>query len=267
MLAERGVRIRSTKQPSAETDRPGEPTIDSYNIFTVRHLAQLHTERIAGAEVPVIDFAADGADVGIVNYGINNLFSVAKAFRQLGRTVQIIDSPAQVRAARCLVLPGMGAFPDGMDELRQRDLVSAIVERAAAGTPILGICLGLQLLFTESEEFGNHRGLDLISGKVIMIQPKVSLKIPQIGWNRLTLRDPSHPLFTDLPPDGEIYFAQSYYPVPNHAEASVATTTYGDQEFCVAVHKDNLFATLFHPEKSGEVGLTVLKNFCNHYKI
>lgn len=264
----RAKKIRTrTIQPAAVTKMPDEPNLENYTWYTTRQLAEEREAAKAPIAGPVEIIKTTQADVGIVNYGINNLFSVAKAFAAIGKTVRLIETPDQIKTVKCLVLPGMGAFADGMDELTQRGLVEPIKQAAAAGLPILGICLGMQLLSTESEEFGHHRGLDLIPGKVVMIRSNELVKIPQIGWNTIITESPANPLFTDLAAASEVYFAQSYYPAPNNPSVIIATTRYGDQQFCVACQKNNLVGTLFHPEKSGDVGLTILKNFCRHYSI
>ncbi|OGY52180.1 MAG: hypothetical protein A3J59_03445 [Candidatus Buchananbacteria bacterium RIFCSPHIGHO2_02_FULL_56_16] len=268
-LTEKKVSVRNAPLPqkTVSVEVLGEPGLKNYNSYTVRHLAwqQSETGSARATEAEIVEPA--NADIGIVNYGINNLYSVIEAFRAIGKSVRLVETPDQMDAVRCLVLPGMGAFADGMDELNQRNLIDTLKQQASSGKPILGICLGMQLLFSESDEFGHHQGLDLIPGRVVMIQSKEPIKIPQIGWNRLAVADQPNPLFADLPENGEVYFAQSYYPVPNRAETVLATTTYGDQQFCITVQKDNIVGTLFHPEKSGEVGLAILKNFCRYYHL
>lgn len=206
--------------------------------------------------------------IAIIDYGMGNLRSVQKGFEQAGYRAIVTSRAEEVSAARAVVLPGVGAFRDGMDQLIRRGLVDPIREAIAQGKPFLGICLGLQLLFRWSEEFGLHAGLGLLEGRVIRLpvrpqekeRGKDMLKIPHIGWNTLSIRQPHCPLFRNIPPGSYVYFVHSYYAQPEDSNLIVATTSYG-LEFPCALWKDSLFATQFHPEKSQRVGLQILKNF------
>jgi glutamine amidotransferase len=202
--------------------------------------------------------------IAIVDYGMGNLRSVQKGFERVGFEAVVTADPRVVLAADKIVLPGVGAFPDCMRNLEQGGFVEPILKVIRDGRPFLGICLGLQLLFTESEEFGLHRGLDVIPGRVVrfpegMKEGGEKLPVPHMGWNQLTFRR-RPPVFADLEEGSNVYFVHSYYVKPAD-EAVVATTTGYGIEFCSAVWKDNIVATQFHPEKSQEKGLTILKNF------
>ncbi len=209
--------------------------------------------------------------VSIIDYGINNLKSISKAFEKIGRTSKIVDSPGEILSARCLVLPGVGAFGDGMAVLREKKLVKPIKEKVGEGTLLLGICLGMQMLFTESEEFGLHKGLDLIKGRVVRFrQPSdVGIKgyvVPHVGWNEI--RPPKNAsawkdtLLADSKPSSNFYFVHSFHPVVENPENVLAVTEYGKQEFCSVARKGSVCGTQFHPEKSGPAGLKILKKFC-----
>lgn len=202
--------------------------------------------------------------IAIVDYGMGNLRSVQKGFERVGFEAVVTADPRVVLAADKIVLPGVGAFPDCMRNLEQGGFVEPILRVIREGRPFLGICLGLQLLFTESEEFGLHRGLDVIPGRVVrfpegMKEGGEKLPVPHMGWNQLAFRR-RPPVFADLKEGSNVYFVHSYYVKPAD-EAVVATTTGYGIEFCSAVWKDNIVATQFHPEKSQEKGLTILKNF------
>lgn len=208
-------------------------------------------------------------DITIIDYGINNLKSVSKAFEKLGRYPIITKYPHDVLSAKCLVLPGIGAFGDGMAELDKRELIDPIKKKVKEGTPLLGICLGMQMLFTESEEFGIHKGLDFITGIVTSFKsPKqINLpgyKVPHMGWNRLKKSTISwkNSMLKYIQEDDEVYFVHSFYPVVKNNTHVLANTIHGNQQFCSAVKKENIMGTQFHPEKSGEVGLKILKAFC-----
>jgi len=218
------------------------------------------------------------SDVGIIDYGINNLKSISKAFEKIGKTYKIIDTPKDVLSSKCLVLPGIGAFGDGMNELRQRGLIEPIKKSVEEGTPILGICLGMQLFFTESEEFGLHKGLDLIPGRVVSFKHPNEVnvnayRIPHMGWNELNKSKSGNEskwkktLLENIKEKSDVYFVHSFYPIPKDPETIIATTEYGGQEFCSVVKKDNIIGTQFHLEKSGEIGLNILRKFCELNKI
>ncbi|MCL6431383.1 MAG: imidazole glycerol phosphate synthase subunit HisH [Anaerolineae bacterium] len=195
--------------------------------------------------------------IAIIDYGIGNLRSVEKAFRHVGADVLVTGDPQAVRAARALVLPGVGAFADGMAQLKARGLVPVIEEAAAARRPILGICLGMQLLFEGSDEMGRHRGLGLLRGRARRFPP--GLKVPHIGWNQVHIVRPS-PLLEGLSQDSYAYFAHSYYVDPAGEDTILATTEYG-RPFASVVGAGSCFGLQFHPEKSQDVGLGILERF------
>ncbi len=203
--------------------------------------------------------------IAIVDYGMGNLRSVQKAFEVVGHTATITRDPSQVMEASHVVLPGVGAFGDCMDNLRRYDLDVPIREFVATGKPFLGICLGLQLLFSESEEFGSHQGLDILRGKVKrfpdLSSSKDHLKIPHMGWNTISIQKPS-PLLQDIPSASHVYFVHSYYVEPEDSSVSCTMTEYGIP-FVSSVWKDNVFASQFHPEKSQNIGLLLFRNFGN----
>jgi glutamine amidotransferase len=195
---------------------------------------------------------------------MGNLRSVQKGFEKVGFNALVTADPREVEQAERLVLPGVGAFRDCMDNLRQGGFIGPILRHVESGRPFLGICLGLQLLFTESEEFGRHQGLDIIPGKVVRFpaglrQGDEELKVPHMGWNQIEIRRPA-PVFKGVKDGVSVYFVHSYYVVPED-ETMVATITDYGIPFCSAVWRDNVMATQFHPEKSQQVGLQILKNF------
>jgi glutamine amidotransferase len=204
--------------------------------------------------------------IAIVDYGMGNIRSVEKGFLKVGAEVRITADPQVIANAKGIVLPGVGAFRDCMANLGKLNLVDVIKAEIRKGKPFLGICLGLQLLFTESEEFGVCRGLDLFPGKVArfnfdpLSDPQAaSLKIPHMGWNTAK-QVKSPPIFRDVPDNSYFYFVHSFYVIPSDRDIIATTTDYG-VSFCSMIWKDNVFATQFHPEKSQERGLKVLKGF------
>ncbi len=194
--------------------------------------------------------------IAVVDYGRGNLRSVQKAFEYLGHKAIVTDDPDIVVKADKVVLPGVGAFGDCMENLKSRHLDEAVVEFIRSGKPFLGICLGLQLLFTESEEFGPVKGMDLVKGRVVRF-PK-GLKIPHIGWNQVEIVR-KNPLLEGIKDGDFFYFVHSYYVVPDE-DVTSTTTEYG-VTFTSMINKDNIFATQFHPEKSQKLGLRLLENF------
>lgn len=194
--------------------------------------------------------------IGIIDYGMGNLRSVEKAFQFLGFDAQISDDIKFLEKADKIVLPGVGAFADAIDTIKKKDFDKLIKEQTDAGKAFFGICLGMQMLFDVSYENGEYEGLGLISGVVKRLPDNV--KIPHIGWNNLKLYK-KEPLFNGLGESPYVYFVHSYH-LETDAPVVSATTFYG-KEIQVAVQKDNIFATQFHPEKSGDVGLKILKNF------
>ena len=201
----------------------------------------------------------------IVDYGMGNLRSVAKAFEHLGLPAKISSIPAEIERADRLVLPGVGAFEDAMAALTSRSLAEPIRSFIKSGKPFLGICLGLQLLFDTSYEDGTHQGLGVWGGKCVRFDfsndPKASeLKIPHMGWNTLAKQN-ACPLLAGVPDGSYVYFVHSYYVAPNDKNITTTLTEYGPVSFTSAAWKDNVFATQFHPEKSQRVGLKMLQNF------
>lgn len=200
------------------------------------------------------------AEIVIVDYGMANLRSVQKAFERVGAAAEISSDPTRVAEARKVVLPGVGAFRDAIARLRESGLDETIAEHVHDDQPFLGICLGLQLLFTRSHEDGLFAGLDLFPGEVVRFPDRPGLKVPHMGWNTLRPTRPGCPLLADLPPDPAAYFVHSYYPVPTDPGLTAAVAEYPDP-FCAVIWRGNVFATQFHPEKSQDVGLAMLRNF------
>jgi glutamine amidotransferase len=197
--------------------------------------------------------------IAIVNYGLGNLHSVKKAVEFVGGKAFLTDDAKSIIQADKIILPGVGAFQDGMDGLESRGLVTPIIEAANAGKLFLGICLGMQLLFEESEEQGHHIGLGLIEGKVKFFdQPDI--KVPQIGWNQLQIQNKDTVLLQGIEDGDYVYFNHGYYCEPLNPAYVIASTDYGT-EFAASVQKHNLFGVQFHPEKSQSIGLKILKNF------
>jgi glutamine amidotransferase len=206
--------------------------------------------------------------VAIVDYGMGNLRSVWKAFRHLGADARLTDDPHAVAAAQAVVLPGVGAFGDCMSNLARLGLIPPILGAIRSGKPYLGICLGLQILFEESDEFGFSKGLGVLAGSVARFPSRIRdpetgqetpLKVPHIGWNDLELVGEA-PHLRGLPPGAHFYFVHSYFVRPRDPGVVATTTKYG-VEFVSSVRKGNLFACQFHPEKSQEPGLRLLRNF------
>ncbi len=198
--------------------------------------------------------------IAVIDYGMGNLRSVSKALEFVGAEVVVTDSPKKLKEAAGLVLPGVGAFRDAVRNLKKKGLWEAIVEEVEKGKPFLGICLGLQLLFEKSYEFGETEGFGFIKGKVVRFELPKEFKIPHMGWNQVHVKKESE-LFKDIR-DGEyFYFVHSYYVKPQEESVKLTETDYGIC-FTSAVEKDNIFATQFHPEKSQRAGLKLLENFC-----
>lgn len=198
----------------------------------------------------------------IVDYGMANLRSVQKAFERVGHAAVVTADPGRVGAAAKVVLPGVGAFRDAIVKLRESGLAEPILDHIRTGRPFLGICLGLQMLFTRSFEDGEHRGLDLLAGDVERFADLPGLKVPHMGWNQLRHRRPDCPVLRDVPDGANVYFVHSFraWPVDQNVIASV--TDYPDP-FAAVVWRDNVMATQFHPEKSQQVGQTMLRNFAD----
>ncbi|MCR9231935.1 MAG: imidazole glycerol phosphate synthase subunit HisH [bacterium] len=197
--------------------------------------------------------------ITIVDYGMGNLRSVQKAFEKVGAEAQICTKPEEIAKASKLILPGVGAFRDAIQALKDQNLVEPILEHANSGKPFLGICLGLQLLFDVSYEDGEYEGLGIIPGKVVRFQDQPGLKIPHMGWNQIDATRP-HPLLAGIPEHEHFYFVHSYYVAPDNDDDVAAWTDYGSR-FASMVARDNLVACQFHPEKSQNAGLKLLQNF------
>lgn len=197
--------------------------------------------------------------IHIVDYGMGNLRSVQKAFEKLGVEAIVCSKASELADAQKLVLPGVGAFRDAIAHLKDQDMVGPIKDHVAADRPMLGICLGLQLLFDVSYEDGEFEGLGIVPGKVVRFEEQPDLKIPHMGWNSLKFAQDS-PMLEGIPENSHVYFVHSYYVAPND-DSVVATWTEHGAEFCSSIAQGNLFATQFHPEKSQSVGLRLLKNF------
>jgi glutamine amidotransferase len=197
--------------------------------------------------------------IHIIDYGMGNLRSVQKAFEKLGVEATVCTKSTELADAHKLVLPGVGAFRDAINHLKDQDMVAPILDHIAADRPFLGICLGQQLLFDVSYEDGQFEGLGVIPGKVVRFEEQPDLKIPHMGWNSLQTVGGS-PLLNEIPENSHVYFVHGYYVVPED-DSVVATSTNHGTEFCSSIARGNLFATQFHPEKSQSIGLRLLKNF------
>jgi len=202
--------------------------------------------------------------INIIDYEMGNLRSVEKAFEKLGFEARVSADPCDIMTAEKVVLPGVGAFRDCINNLREGGFVEPLLEHVAAGKPLLGICVGMQMLFDESEEFGHHQGLGLIPGKVVrfpsgMVENGERLKVPHMGWNNVSLKN--SPLFAGIEDGCFLYFVHSYYCAAANPADVAASCRYGDVEFSASIWRDNIMATQFHPEKSQDVGLNIFKNF------
>lgn len=204
--------------------------------------------------------------IAIIDYGMGNIHSVNKALQLLGAQTKITNNSKEIRSAEKAILPGVGAFDDAMAELKKQGLIAQINEFVKNGKPLLGICLGVQLFFEESEEAKKEKGLGLLKGMVKRFEHKAGLKVPHMGWNQIKVASRQSPVASQCPlfngiPDGSyLYFAHSYYPMPKEQDVIAATCDYG-AEFTAAVFKNNLYGVQFHPEKSQKAGLKILENF------
>lgn len=203
--------------------------------------------------------------IAVIDYGMGNLHSACKGLEQVGGKPYLVTTPTEIAQADAFVLPGVGAFDPAMQHLRERDLVAPIQTAIAQGKPLLGICLGMQILFESSAE-GQEAGLALLPGRVQRFTPEPHLTIPHMGWNQLHLSHPSHPLWKNLPRDPFMYFVHSYYVAPQNPQVTAATVTHGQQTVTAAIAHDNLVAVQFHPEKSSLNGLRLLANFVEWVK-
>lgn len=211
--------------------------------------------------------------VVIIDYSLGNLFSVKQACQTVGLAAEISSDYDTVINADALILPGVGAFPEAMENLRQSNLILALKRKVEEGAPLFGICLGQQLLFSESEEFGSCKGLDIIKGTIKRFASATTedkkVRVPQIAWNKIIRHKKP---WTDTPldslaDDDFMYFVHSYYVVPENESNILSTTRYGGIQYCSAVQYNNIFATQFHPEKSAQKGLSVYRNWAEQNNI
>ena len=198
--------------------------------------------------------------IAVIDYGVGNLFSLTSSLKAIGAECVVTNNPDEIRAADKILLPGVGAFEDAKRKLSETGLDALIVKEVKAGKKILGICLGMQMLFERSFEYGVHEGLGLLSGDVVAMEGRIpkELKIPHIGWNALHVKK-AHPIFKYIKENDYVYFVHSYY-ATGCEDSLLASSEYGE-ELTAAVALDNVCGTQFHPEKSGEVGLSILKAF------
>lgn len=197
--------------------------------------------------------------IAIVDYGMGNIRSVSKAIEAVGGEALVTQNPEEIRKAKGIVLPGVGAFRDCIRNLIEFGLIDTVKEEILKGKPYLGICLGMQILFTESEEFGICKGLNLIKGRVIRFNLPKEYKIPHMGWNTVNFKKKSK-ILLDIPDSSYFYFVHSYYVVPEESKVIGGVTDYGIEFTSMIIH-ENIFATQFHPEKSQKMGLKLLSNF------
>ena len=209
-------------------------------------------------------------EVVIIDYGMGNLLSVQRGFERVGGEVSISADPEYIRTAERVVLPGVGAFPQAMDELNRRGLTEVIQEISFSGTPLLGICLGMQLLMDESEEFGLTKGLGIFAGRVQPMKTSISgslkVKKPHIGWSSIEPAAGTSwkgTILESTAPGDAVYFVHSYMSCPVHQSARLAECVYGENNIAAVIHSESVFGCQFHPEKSGGVGLEILKSFLN----
>ncbi len=198
--------------------------------------------------------------IAIIDYGMGNIHSVQKALQLFDAGTLVTNKADDIRKCKKIVLPGVGAFADAMIELEKQNLITVIKEEIKKRKPFLGICLGMQLLFEKSQEAKNKEGLGILSGEVKLFNREIGIKIPHMGWNQISIKDTACPLLKNIACDSYVYFCHSYYPSPDDKNIVSATAYYGN-DFTALVWQDNVFGAQFHPEKSQEVGLAMLRNF------
>jgi glutamine amidotransferase len=204
--------------------------------------------------------------VGIIDYDMSNLFSVMQACRYVGIDVEIVSDPDRFASYDGLIFPGVGAFGAAISTLRSTGADLALKSFTDSGKPLMGVCLGMQLLFSESEEFGPHKGLGLVEGSVIRFKSPEPIRVPQIAWNRIFGKSKWNDSPLQVLNDGEfMYFVHSFYVVPRNSDVVLATTNYMNIEYCSAIKQNNIFAVQFHPEKSGASGLKIYESFKNFF--
>lgn len=200
--------------------------------------------------------------LAVIDYGAGNLRSVLHALKHLGvEHMQLVQTPEQLKGAEKIILPGVGAFGAGMEQMRQQGLVEPVRESIADGIPYLGICVGMQMLFEVGEEMGEHAGMGVLEGRVIRFPHFEDRKVPHMGWNQLHIKKES-PLLSDLSEENYVYFVHSYYCAPENPDDVVASVDYG-VDFTAMIQRDNIYGVQFHPEKSQKTGLQILTNFLN----
>ncbi len=198
--------------------------------------------------------------ISVVDYGVGNLHSVAKALEKVGAETRVTSDWQDVEKSDGVVLPGVGAFKDSMDAMHRSDLAKAIVAYIHSGKPFLGVCVGMQMLFAESEEYGISKGLDVFPGRVVQFAP--GQKVPHMGWNQIKIKKDMNPLLRGVKDGDYLYFVHSYYVVPKDSSIVAAESNYGGDFTCMVWEK-NVFGTQFHPEKSQTLGLRIYENFKN----
>lgn len=212
--------------------------------------------------------------IAIIDYGVGNLYSLVKAFRHFGVDAFITENADEILSSDAVVLPGVGAFKSGMNGLKIRGLIKTVRDYAKTGKPMLGICLGAQLMLSKGYEFGESAGLNIIKGKVVKF-PKLKEKVPHIGWNeiyklkvedvKLKAKDSKwkNTILDSIKENSDVYFVHSYVLKPDRKEDVLSLAKYGNYEFCSAIRKNNIYGCQFHPEKSGKTGLKIIENFIN----
>ena len=200
--------------------------------------------------------------ISIVDYGVGNLFSLSSSLKSIGADTVVTSDKQKILDSNAIILPGVGAFSDAKEKLQESGLFQVVIDEAKKGKKLLGICLGMQMLFEKSFEYGEFDGLSLIKGNIVPLEGKISpeLKIPHIGWNSLEFKNGKSPLFKYINDGDFVYFVHSYF-ASDCDENVIATSEYGI-DVTASVQKDNIFGCQFHPEKSGDVGLNILKAFC-----
>ena len=198
--------------------------------------------------------------IAIIDYGMGNIHSVNKALESCGAKTQVTNNPEDIQIADKVILPGVGAFNDAMDELKKQNLIKAIINHINNKKPFLGICLGMQLLFEESKEANDSKGLSILKGVVKKFKNLKGLKVPHMGWNQLKIKNKNCPLLRNIANNSYVYFCHSYYPQPENTKIIATTTDYGT-DFTSVIWQDNVYGAQFHPEKSQETGLKILRNF------